>query len=80
MEPKRNEVWIIGKEVAVRAPHAIPRQTAYRRVLLGALKVHVEQKHEDAVHLWGTRLQNQKVRESWRRNWESTRPEGLCLK
>ena len=58
------EVRMMGKEVAVRVPRAVSRHTAHRRVLLDALKVHVEQKHEDVAHLWGTRLQNQKVRES----------------
>jgi hypothetical protein len=36
---------------------------------LDALKVPIEQKHEDATHLWGTRLKNQKEREIWRRTY-----------
>jgi hypothetical protein len=50
------EVRMMVKEEVVRAPREVPRHTAHRRVLLDALKVHVEQKHEDAAHLWGTRL------------------------
>jgi hypothetical protein len=41
----------------------------HRRVLLDALKVHVEQKHEEVANLWTTRLKNQKERESWRRTY-----------
>jgi hypothetical protein len=65
---------MMEKKVVVRVPRAVPRRTARRRVILGALKVHVEQKHEDVAHLWGTRLQTQKVRESWRRKYL-----GKCL-
>jgi hypothetical protein len=47
-------------KVVVRVPRAVSRHTAHRRVLLDALKVHVEQKHEYVANFWGTRLQNKK--------------------
>jgi hypothetical protein len=47
------EVRMMEKEVAVPVPRAVSRHTAHRRVLLNALKAHVEHKHGDVVHLWG---------------------------